>query len=459
MSDPGTSGEAKAGSLRLRFMAAILLWVVLGVGAIWYGSVRVFATHVERSYHEELEVHVRELGRLTRIDDDGQPVLARPLSDPRYEVPLSGFYWQVTTPGKKTLRSASMTRGELDEHVAHSPEITHVVENGPTGPAITYGFVKHRPDGEDVHFVIATDQAELDRLIHSFTRELTVWLVLLGALLLGTGVAIISFALRPLNRLGQAIAELRASRAEQLEGRYPREIAPLVSDLNAYVRQTRDMIARARVQAGNLAHSLRTPLAVVTDEAERLAEGSDPSQSSRVLLEQARMMEQQIEYQLARSRFAGAAHVPGASSAMPELLLPILAAMRRLHPDVDFALSTKQCDSATLPFDPVDLFELMSILLDNAGKWARAQVTVALRFDKAGAFNIEIADDGPGMAEDQIAAAFEVGTRFDPNKPGSGLGLAIAREICTAMGVRLTLTSSQEGLTAAVRFQPMPEMG
>ncbi len=455
MTDASSLGNARSGSLRLRFMAAILLWVVLGVGAIWFGSVRVFTAHVEQSYHEELEVHVRELARLTRIDPGGQPVLARPLSDPRYEVPLSGFYWQVTTPGKKTVRSESMTRGELDEHVAHSPDIAHVVENGPTGPAITYGFVKPRADGEDIHFVIATDQAELDRLIDSFTRELTVWLVLLAALLLGTGVAIISFGLRPLSRLGEAIAQLRAGRAQQLEGLYPSEIAPLVSDLNDYARQTRDMITRARVQAGNLAHSLRTPLAVVTDEAERLADGGDPSHSGRALLDQARMMEQQIEYQLARSRFAGGAHVPGASSRMPELLLPILTAMRRLHPEIDFALSAEQCDGATLPFDPVDLSELMSILLDNAGKWARAQVTVSLRCGEAGAFDVAIVDDGPGMSEDQIAAAFEVGTRFDPDKPGSGLGLAIAREISMAMNARLTLKSSPGGMTAAIRFQSM----
>ncbi|MGD9811874.1 MAG: sensor histidine kinase, partial [Sphingobium sp.] len=112
-----------SGSLRFRFLLAIMLWVILGIGAIWLSATSVFEAHVVQSYHEELDVHVRELGRLTRIGKDGQPELTRPLSDPRYEEPLSGFYWQITSPGKRSLRSESLTRGALNEDVAHSPQI------------------------------------------------------------------------------------------------------------------------------------------------------------------------------------------------------------------------------------------------------------------------------------------------------------------------------------------------
>ncbi len=448
-----TQDQAKAsGSLRLRFLLAILLWVTLGIAAIWYSATSVFETHVEQSYHEELEVHVRELGRLTRIDADGQLELTRPLSDPRYEVPLSGFYWQVTVPGKRPLRSESMTRGVLDDEVAHSPEITHVVEEGPTGPAITYGFIRQGPKGEEIHFVIATDQSELDRLIDSFNRELTLWLVVLGAMLAATGIAIISFGLRPLDQLRQAIARLRRGEADRLEGRYPSEIAPLVNDLNAYVRQSGEMIARARVQAGNMAHSLRTPLAVVTDEAERMAEIPAAEASAKVLLDQTRMMEQQVEYHLARARSAAGVRTPGTASHLPELLVPILSAMRRLHPDRKFVLAEEDCEGTTLPVDPVDLSELLSILLDNAGKWARSTVSVSLKCGGDGTFDIRISDDGPGLRDDQIVQAFDIGTRFDPDTPGSGLGLAIARDICTAMEASLVLESGETGLVARVGF-------
>ncbi|TIX49231.1 sensor histidine kinase [Alteraurantiacibacter aquimixticola] len=439
------------GSLRLRFMLAIGLWVSLGILGIWFTATQVFSRHIEESYHEELEVHVRELARLTEIGPDGVPMLSRPLSDPRYEVPLSGFYWQVSIPDRTTLKSESMTRGELDQRVAHSPDIAHVVEDGPTGPAITYGMIEEGPAGEEVHIVIATDQSELDNAIASFTRELTVWLVALAGLLLATGLAIISFGLRPLNRLGIAINRLRGGSASRLEGSYPAEITPLVSDLNAYIAQTSALVERGKVQAGNLAHSLRTPLAVVTDEAERLSENSQCADSARVLLEQSERMQQQIDYQLARARSAAMAKLPGSMSVLPTLARPILQAMTRLHPDIRFTAPTN-AGEISLPVDPVVLSELLSILLDNAGKWAREEVQLSYTRDPAGAVTITIADDGPGMTEEQIARACDIGTRFDPATPGSGLGLAIAREICADLGCEFELTSKEGGLVARLTF-------
>lgn len=439
-------------SLRLRFLLAVSLWVLLGIAAIWISAASIFSAHVEQSYHEELEVHVRELARLTEIAPDGAIRLSRPLSDPRYEVPLSGFYWQVTAPGREPLRSRSMTQGALDESIAHSPEILHRVDSGPTGAAITYGFTRRGPAGEDIHFVIATDQSELDRLIDAFTADLALWLAGLAALLLGTGLAVIAFGLRPLDRLAAAFGRLRRGEALELEGEYPAEIAPLAADLNAYIRQNEEMVARARVQAGNLAHSLRTPLAVITDEAERLTERSECAASGAVLLDQARAMEQQVEYQLARARSSAGRKRSGKGVVIPEVAVPILRAMERLHPERCFTMRATGCEGLVLPLDPVDFAELLSILLDNAGKWALSAVTLTFECDRKGHFTAEIEDDGPGMAEADIARAFEVGTRFDRAMAGSGLGLAIARDLAEAMGVDLAIRNGERGLRAMIRF-------
>jgi signal transduction histidine kinase len=439
------------GSLRLRFLLAVSLWVLLGIAAIWFSAVGIFSRHVEQSYHEELEVHVRELGGLTEIAPDGAIILTRPLSDPRYAEPLSGFYWQVTADGRAPLRSASMTRGSLEEDIAHSPRIIHRLENGPTGPAITYGYTRKGPAGEDIHFVIATDQSELDRLIGSFTRDLTAWLAGLAALLLATGFAIISFGLKPLDRLSRAFTRLRHGDSEELEGHYPAEIAPLAADLNAYIRQNEAMVARARVQAGNLAHSLRTPLAIITDEAERLTTQHAYQTVGQTLLDQASAMEQQIEYQLARARSGAGRKPAGRGVVLPDVVLPILRAMERLHPDKRFTLDASGSKGTVLPVDPVDFAEVLSILLDNAGKWARQDVTVGFVCDPADGHAVTITDDGPGIPETMIERAFEVGTRFDPDTHGTGLGLAIARDLCAAMGLELSLTNGARGLTATIR--------
>ncbi|MFN3863912.1 MAG: sensor histidine kinase [Erythrobacter sp.] len=441
-----------SGSLRLRFLLAITLWVLLGIAAIWFSAVEIFTRHIEQSYHEELEVHVRELGGLAEIAPDGAIVLSRPLSDPRYAEPLSGFYWQVTAQGHAPLRSRSMTRGSLDESIAHSPEILHRLDSGPTGPAITYGFTRKGPAGEDIHFVIATDQRELDRLIGAFTRDLTLWLAGLGTLLLATGVAVISFGLRPLDRLTRAFSRLQRGETAELEGQYPAEIAPLAADLNAYIRQNEAMVARARVQAGNLAHSLRTPLAIITDEAERLAEHSETRAAGAVLLDQVGAMEQQIEYQLARARSVAGRTPAGRGVVVPDVAAPILRAMQRLHPGKRFVIHAESCAGVVLPLDPVDYAEVLSILLDNAGKWAREEVVLTFTCEGGGGCIAQIADDGPGLAEDLLEQAFAVGARFDPDTPGSGLGLAIARDICTAMGAGLALANGAQGLIATIRY-------
>ncbi len=277
---------------------------------------------------------------------------------------------------------------------------------------------------------------------------------MLAALLLVTGYAIISFGLKPLDRLSLAFSRMRRGETEELEGQYPAEIAPLATDLNAYIRQNDAMLARARVQAGNLAHSLRTPLAIIIDEAERLEAREEFRTAGAVLLDQASAMEQQIEYQLARARSAAGQKPSGRGVVLPDVALPILRAMERLHPDKKFILDAAGCQGVVLPLDPVDYAEVLSILLDNAGKWASKQVTITFAGGRNGDNLVTITDDGSGIPEDLIDKAFVVGARFDPDVAGSGLGLAIARDLCQAMGIELTIGNGAKGLIATLRFAP-----
>lgn len=423
-------------SLRGRFLLSILLWVTLGIGAIWYSSVRLFTSHVESQYHEELEVHVRELGGLTVLDAQGRPHLTRPLSDPRYAEPLSGFYWQITRPGFGTLKSPSMTRGALDHDIAHSPKILHRITDGPTGPTIVYGFIRQAPSGAPVHFVIATDERHLERIISAFTRELTVWLALLAMALLASGLAIITLGFRPFNRLTSAIDALRKGEQRRIAGRYPDEIQAVVSDLNAYVDRNAEIVERGRVEASSLAHSLRTPLAVVTDEAERLQEAGQ-GDAARVFLDQSSRMQRQIDYHLARVRSGGSKAGVPPRARLDEVLPPLLDAMRRCHPGKAF--TAHYPNGLSVPMDADDLSETLSNLLDNAGKWARTQIRVEAR-EADGGHLIAVQDDGPGIERERREAVFEIGYSSDIDHGGSGLGLAISRAIARDYGGDLTIS-------------------
>lgn len=443
----------RSGSLRLRFLLAILLWVMIGIAGIWFSASRVFTKHIELQYHDELYGHVRELTGLVQVSKDGHLRLSRPLSDPRYLEPMSGFYWQVSVYHGDRLHSASMVHGALDEDIAHTPQVRHIVENGPSGRAIVYGLTGQTPDGRTIHYVIATDKRYLDEAIAGFTQELTLWLLGLAATLVGTGLIAIMLVLRPLDRLGASVAALRTGKREPLEGPFPSEIMPLVNDLNAYAADNQAMIERSRVQAGNLAHSLRTPLAVIIDEAERLAAHPATRTPGTTLLGQSEVMVQQIEYHLARARSAASARTSIKASLLPDVLAPVLNAMRKLHPGKSFDLADGGIPAKPVAVDPVDLSELLSILLDNAGKWSlsHVEITIGGRDEQC---RIAITDDGPGMSPDQIEAAFDIGVRHDPSRPGTGLGLAIARDIAAAYGISLTLSPARNKGLEAVLLLP-----
>lgn len=445
------NATAFRGSLRLRFALAMLAWILVVLVVIGISSSALFRRHVEQQHHDELRVHLMELAELTRLAPDGRPVLDRPVSDPRYGMADSGFYWQVERDGAPPLKSGSITRGGLDPSLAHQPDVVHRLAPGPTGPTMTYGFARPAPDGgTELHFLIATDERILNEVIAAFDRDLRRWLTLLAMGLLITGSVVIGFALKPVDRLGRSVAAVRSGSAPRVEDGWPAELAPLVTDLNGLLDSQEAMVARARVEAGNLAHSLRTSLAILTDEAESLARG-DAGESAATMLAQCRQIGRRLDWHLARAR-AGVRH--GALTTIPDAVVPIVSAMQRLHAGRGIAFSLADGVSARLAIEPDDFAEILSNLLDNAGKWARSGVVVDWT-PQEGDVLITVVDDGPGIPADERAGIFAVGRRLDEQAPGHGLGLTIARDVARSYGGEIELTDRSDGasgLLARIRL-------
>lgn len=440
------------GSLRLRFILAMLVWIAAGLLVIGLSTSALFRRHVEAQFHDELKVHLGELAQLTRLEPDGSPVLERPLSDPRYAMPDSGFYWQVERDGLPALQSQSVTSGALDPSLAHQPDVLHRLAPGPTGPTMTYGFARPAMDGgSELHFLIATDERILNDVIHSFDAELRRWLAFVAIGLLGTGALVIVFTLKPLERLGLAVASVRTGQARRMPDRWPREIAPLVQDLNGLLNENEAMVTRARVQAGNLAHSLRTSLAILTDEAETLAKGK-AGDSASTLLEQCRRMASQLDWHLARARAGGRV---GAGTALPDALVPISTAMARLHAGRGVRFSVEPAPPIRVAIDPDDFSEIVSNLMDNAGKWSVGHVSILCRADDSQGW-ITVTDDGPGMPTTALGEAFRVGKRLDEHTPGHGLGLAIAQDLARQFGGDIELLQREDGRSGLVASLRLP---
>ena len=432
------------GSLRFRFLASNLVWIVacgIVAGLLISG---IFRDSVERRYHAEMQEHIDELIELTALRPDGQPYLLRRLSDPRFLPPRSGMYWQVERPGFRTLVSPSLQSARIDNRLASGPEGRFKWMTGPMGTTLVYGrAVASGAGGPPLKMLMAADRRLVEETMARFDRPLDNALLGFAVLLLAGGALQLGFVLRPLKRLANDIRDVRAGRTQRMPEEYPDEIRPLVTDLNALLEAQAELVARGRVLAGRLAHGLRTPLATILDEAEQLQAAGHQGPAA-VILREIQKMTRQLDYNLARARSAGAARTTGSRSSLSATVEPVLIAMRRIHREREIAFDMVAAPDLTVACDPVDLTEIVSNLVDNAGKWAASQCLVSWVRTGTTA-SILIDDDGKGIAADLREQAFAVGERLDDAQPGSGLGLAIARDLARYYGGDVTLGQSPRG--------------
>jgi signal transduction histidine kinase len=242
-------------------------------------------------------------------------------------------------------------------------------------------------------------------------------------------------------------------RAQRLAGRFPAEVQPLVDDFNGVLERNAEVVARARTQAGNLAHAIKTPLATLRQAASAASAaargGGAAIELADVVRDQVDVAQRQVDWHLARSRAAAAQGLPGARVLVAPVVAGLLRAMEKVHAGRGLTLVAEPVDPACcFAGEAQDLQEILGNVLDNACKWARHEVRVAAR-NEAGELTrrlaVVIEDDGPGIAAERREAVMARGARLDESVPGSGLGLAIVHELVGLYGGHLELTTSAPG--------------
>lgn len=442
-------------SLRFRFLVSTVIWIGLGIilGGLLVSA--VFRWNVIAGYHEEMQVHMEELSVLTRTDKSGQPYLIRRMSDPRFLPKNSGFYWQINRAGYQTARSPSLGGLNLNGDIADSKKLRFKWTEGPTGKTLEYGRQRESgTGGAPLHLMMASDKALVDVTMAEFNRSLAISLGLFALLMLAGGVLQFTYGLRPLGRLGDAIAAIRAGQADRMEGEYPAEIRPLVSNLNALLDASSETVARSRILAGNLAHGLRTPLSILIDEAETLSNAGN-DEAAKTILHEALKIRKQIDFHLARARSATALPRLGQVTELLATVSPLVEALERLHRQRNIAFDIMASEKILVACDAVDLVEIISNLLDNSGKWAKDRCQIDWR-KQNGKVEITIDDNGPGLAQDLRENVFEAGLRLDDLTPGNGLGLAISRDLARLYGGDVVLSDSPAGGLRAMIIMPVP---
>jgi len=416
----------------------------------------------ERGFDSLLSAHLFNLIGSVGVSDSGTLTGGPDLGDLRFSEPESGWYWSVEPVSKGLvgqLRSSSMTEPiaspSINEAPFNSEFQRHYRIAGINGEELEVFESEFVLDSQNriARFRVMGNRSELEDEISGFEWRLFSYLSLFGFGMIAINAIAILLGLQPLARVRNALAMVREGTAQRLTGRFPAEIQPLANETNALIENNRRIVERSRTQVGNLAHSLKTPLAVMLNEGRALG-----GPKGQLIADHAAAMQQQIDHYLQRARVAAQRESVVYRTPVTPLLERMVRVMDKLSRGTGISLATPPAD-VVFAGEREDLEEVVGNLLENAMKWAHSAVRVSVETavpvgEELPRFSILIEDDGPGIPEDKAREALQRGKRLDETKPGTGLGLAIVADLVKEYGGTLRLErSAMGGLKAVVELR------
>jgi two-component system sensor histidine kinase PhoQ len=432
-------------SISQRLLICLTLLLLLFFGVMIAVLEARFRATAERAQRELLEGQMLALVQSVDIGEDGQVTSDLADSEARLAVPGSGLYAAIRAGSHLLWRSPSSAGHVTDfgpqlepgENASH--ELVGL--GGQRLAALSRGRLWE--DVGRLTLTVATDTSTYDAELKMFRRGLQGGFAVVAALLLLALAGLLRWMLAPLRRLASQIREVEQGERDQLGSSWPTELTGVVANLNTLLAAERTRIARYRDTLGNLAHSLKTPLAVLRASFPPGAPGAAQ------VNQQVERMTAIVEHQLRKAATSGGASVGRHAVPLLPIAQDLRGAMLKAHGRKDFSLEVAVPESLLFVGDKDDLTEALGNLMDNAAKWCRSQVRVSAVLDpQAGAsqkLRIVVEDDGPGIAAEDRARVIERGARADEHTPGHGLGLAMVRDMADVYGGRLELSASALG--------------
>ncbi len=429
-------------SLTFRLSMTSTIWVagaLLGAGFL---LVFLFREHIERRFDSQLRDHIEELVSTSEITPEGKLKLTSIPTDPRFNRPLSGWYWQILDKGEPAVFSKSLWIGKLPTPVDITKPGAHItIITGPADEQLrTMSEAITLPEAKRAFiFTVAGPVDDIEHDVALFTRQLA---MTLGALALALVAAIllqVRFGLRPLAALRRDVADIRSGTRHRMQDNVPSEVTPVVDEINALLDHNETMLEKARAQAANLAHALKNPLTVMRNEAADIA-----GERGRIIKDQSDIIGRNIERHLVRARAAGMQQSRDVKTPVSRVAEDLKFSMQLLYKERDIDIELLDMQSIIFHGDPHDLEEMLGNLVDNACKWAKTRVLIsAARSGER--LTISIEDDGPGISGEHISEITRRGKRLDETVAGSGLGLDIVLDIAELYEGGLTLSRSELG--------------
>jgi len=440
-------------SLTRRLIGVAAIWITVLLLGGGYALDRVLTSSLVGNFDKQLEYVLNAMIAASEIGPEGEVRFNRPPADQRFLEPYSGVYFQVSGEGADAFPSRSLWDRRLRVEAGHNDVDLHTYDSREF-EAEPLRVVERDVilPGSEVRwrFQVAQSREIIDEQIRELRTTLVRAFAALGIGLLVLAALQAFYGLWPLRRVRSEVVAIRSGKQSRISEEFPREIHPLVRELNELLAHSEEQAEEARRHAGNLAHALKTPLTVVTNAATAHA----PDLADTVCRE-ATVMRRQVDHHLARARAIGRRASLHARAIVWESLEAVERAVSRLYPDVTVDIAGDR--QAAVRVERQDLDEMLGNLVENAAKYGHGRVFVTV--EQAGDKGVEIMveDDGPGIPPEEREAIFARGARLDTTgKPGTGLGLAIVRDVAEIYDGSIRLEESEDlgGLMARLTLPP-----
>ena len=428
-------------SLTRRLIGVAAIWITVLLLGGGYALDRVLTSSLIENFDKQLEYVLNAMIAASEIGPDGEVRFNRPPADQRFLEPYSGVYFQVSGEGADTFPSRSLWDRRLQVDAAHNDVDLHTYDSKEfeDEPLRIVERDVILP-GSEVRwrFQVAQSREIIDRQIRDLRTTLIRSFVALGIGLLVLAALQAFYGLWPLRRVRSEVVAIRSGKQSRISENFPREIFPLVRELNELLAHSEEQAEEARRHAGNLAHALKTPLTVITNAA--TAHSEDLAET---VCREATAMRRQVDHHLARARAIGRRASLHARATVWESLEAVERAVSRLYPDITVDIAGDRV--ASVRVERQDLDEMLGNLVENASKYGHGRVFVTVEQVADKGVEIMVEDDGPGIPPEEREAIFARGARLDTTgKPGTGLGLAIVRDVAEIYGGSIRLEESED---------------
>ena len=464
MNENNTVDKAIEGrSLVWRLVRSAAYWAVPALLFTAFSLIWFYRASTYKIFDDPLVNTIQTLIAFVETDPANNKImLSRQPNDDSYQRALSGRYWMIGTVqengqldpimGSPSLYGATLVLPLRDaEKIRTNPgDIVRSTAVGPDQEPLRLAAQAVILPGMDkpVVIVAAADRRSAVQAVRQFSL---IALGLMSILALGLAAAIlmqVRLGLKPLFDLRGRVADVRQGRASSVTGKYPKEIKPLADELNTLIGHNREVVEYARTHVGNLAHALKTPLAVLVNEV-----GDKDTAFAGVVKRQSDIMNKQVDHHLRRARAAARGQSIGEKTPLAETISSLTRTLQRIFRDKDLDIQVDIDETLVFRGAKRDLEEMAGNLLDNACKWTKSRINVSAQ-SLEGQIKLMVDDDGPGLPAEQYEEVLKRGARLDEATPGSGFGLSIVNDLAKAYKGSLQLDKSPMGGLRTILIMP-----